>query len=501
MPLRKLLLAVSQYSLGSLFTALAGFVSFPFLTRIFSVSDYGIMNLISATLAVLVAVGKLGIQHAVVRFHSGAGTQEEKTPDRKCVVSTAVLGMALTGLIVGLAWCGFAELLPPAGLGDRRLRPLLMLIGFLITIQVLDSALVNLLRAEQRSATLTSYQVLKKYLGLSLMISSLLLVRRDLSVFYTAQVMAELTALLVLGWVVFRADSGLPRPSLRAFSAPLLTEMLRYGVPMMLGWEVAGIVLMLGDRYLVQGLLGPSRLGTYVAAYNLCQYVEAVLISPWGLAITPIYVRLFDKDGEEQARAFLNRTLRYYVLVGVPVVGGLSAIGPELLTFLASDKYREGAPVIPYVVAGLVAAGAVPITGAGVFIQRRTWVAARFVVLSAVLNLGLNALLIPAMGIEGAALATLVSYLVLLVGMTRAGARHLCVAMPWNAALRALAATLVMYATIASIHFGGRVVTLGTRIGLGLVIYGMLIVALDKTVRDDLRTFLGVGLPNRGQLL
>ena len=53
--------------------------------------------------------------------------------------------------------------------------------------------------------------------------------------------------------------------------------MLRYGVPMMLGWELSGIVLSLGDRYVVQALLGSGPLGNYAAAYNLCQQAEAVL--------------------------------------------------------------------------------------------------------------------------------------------------------------------------------------------------------------------------------
>jgi len=489
MPLRRLLLTISHYSLGSLLTTLAGLVSFPFLTRIFSVSDYGTMNLVSATLAALVAVGKMGLQHAIVRFHARTQTNVG-APDRQFLVSTAVLGMAAGGLSIALAWVAVVAFLPLDWLGDGRLRMLLTLIAALTVVQVVDSALVNLLRAEERSAVLTAYQVLKKYLGLGLMISSLMLIRRDLSLFYSAQIFAEVVALLFLGLVVFRSGSGLPKPSPGSFSAALLVEMLRYGVPMMLGWELSGLILSLGDRYLVQGLLGPGALGTYAAAYNLCQYVEAIWVSPWGLAITPIYLRLWDRNDKEQAQAFIERSLRYYILLGVPAIAGLAAIGPELLSLLASDKYRDGAPAIPYVVAGLIAAGAVPITGAGVFIQRRSWVAARYVVLSAILNLGLNVVLIPAKGIQGAALATFASYFALLACMTRAGASHLSVAIPWGLGARAVATAAVMYLVLAPMQVGGLIGTLGAKIGLGLLVYGGLILAVEARAREALATLL-----------
>jgi O-antigen/teichoic acid export membrane protein len=51
-PLRRLLVHTSHYGLTSLFSMIAGLVTFPILTRVFSVAEYGTMNLIAATLTV-----------------------------------------------------------------------------------------------------------------------------------------------------------------------------------------------------------------------------------------------------------------------------------------------------------------------------------------------------------------------------------------------------------------------------------------------------------------
>jgi O-antigen/teichoic acid export membrane protein len=208
------------------------------------------------------------------------------------------------------------------------------------------------------------------------------------------------------------------------------------------------------------------------------------MLVPWGLAIMPIYTQLWEEHGEARTQEFLGRSLRYYVLLGAPIVAGLSAVGPDLLTLLAAEKYRAGARVIPAVIAGLVSSGAVPILGAGVFIKKRTWVAAGSVVVSTVLNMLLNFILLPRIGIQGAALATLVSYLLFVTLMARAGARHMRVPIPWSLAARAIAAALVMYAVVVRVELAGHVPTLAAKVAVGAAVYGLLVLAVEKTARE-----------------
>jgi hypothetical protein len=74
----------------------------------------------------------------------------------------------------------------------------------------------------------------------------------------------------------------------------------------------------------------------------------------------------------------------------------------------------------------------------------------------------------------------------LLVWMTRGGSRHLTVVIPWAVAARAAAVAATMYALVAPIHLAGRIGTLGAKIGVGLVVYVVLILALEKTAREGL---------------
>ena len=149
-----------HYSTAGLLTTAAGFISFPFLTRIFSVADYGVMNLVSTTLTLLVSVGKVGVQHAVIRFRAEIGTPG-RGDTLRAFYATALCGMLGTGAAVALLLTLSVHRLPPGWLGDPRLPGLFVLTAVLVPAQVADSALVNFLGAEQESARLAQYQVAK----------------------------------------------------------------------------------------------------------------------------------------------------------------------------------------------------------------------------------------------------------------------------------------------------------------------------------------------------
>src|SRR5207249_459098 len=112
------------------------------------------------------------------------------------------------------------------------------------------------------TAALMKYQVAKKYLGLGIILTAVLLISRTLTAFYWATVISEGLALVALARYLFRGGAR-PRPTLANFSRPLHRELLAFGIPMMIGYELSGIVLSVGDRYVIDGLIGEVPLGLY----------------------------------------------------------------------------------------------------------------------------------------------------------------------------------------------------------------------------------------------
>ena len=62
-----------RYVFGNILIMVAGFVSFPVMTRLLDVGQYGIFGYYDAWLLILAAVFKLGAQHTILRFYPHTG--------------------------------------------------------------------------------------------------------------------------------------------------------------------------------------------------------------------------------------------------------------------------------------------------------------------------------------------------------------------------------------------------------------------------------------------
>ena len=170
----------SRYSLASLLVTLASIVSFPFLTRIFPVADYGMMSLIGVLVTATAAVGKLGLQQAALRFYSEvrAGQSAWTLPQYE---ATVYVGLAGFGTLAALLWSLGITVLPDSLFtSGPQGRNRLYLVAPLALLQCLSSAVVNQLRARELSGMLSLYSVIQRYLGLALMLVTLLYVSTTL---------------------------------------------------------------------------------------------------------------------------------------------------------------------------------------------------------------------------------------------------------------------------------------------------------------------------------
>jgi O-antigen/teichoic acid export membrane protein len=479
--LRRLALHVSNYSIASLLMVISGLVSFPIFTRIFTVEEYGILNLISATLGLVTGFAKLGVQHSIVRFYGEikAGKGEVGLSRYR---STTLFGMMAAAAIVTVVWAIASQLIPSSWWNDQRVTGLLLLTSVLVLVQPVDSCLTNFLRAEERSGLLGAYRVASRYVGLAAVLFTLFYVARDLRGFYGATIITDIASVVLLFVVLSRGQYYSPRD----FSPKLYWRMLVFGVPM-IGWELAGITLNTGDRYVIQSMLGSAPLGLYSVGYTFCEFVKTILLSSIGQAIMPMYVRSWEENGEEATRRFLHQALHFYAMLALPIIAGLSAVGGDLLVFLASEKYRESAIIIPYLISGMAIDGLVIIVGAGLFIRKHTFIIAGLVATCAAFNIMLNVLLIPHLGIVGAPVSTLISYVALALSMLWLSSRRIPISFPWASAAKFGAMSAIMYVVVIQLTASNNVVAVASRIVVGALLYTIMVSAFDKQARVAIR--------------
>lgn len=392
----------SHYLTGRIAFNLLALASFPVVTRLFTVEQYGEMNLMVNVVLIVTTFSKLGLQNAVQRFyreHAEAGPDQLKRYYSSLFLGTSAIAAVTAGLLYT-----YGRFAPNSILGPV-LRVLFPAATALVLIRGVYSIILNLLQAEGRTVMYNLIETLNKALSVGAGIYVLLTWNRTVRDFLFATAAVE--CVVLLGFIPWLVKRGLLSP--REFDRQFFGKTVSFGFPLMFV-ELGALVLDAGDRILVQYYLGALALGYYGAAYGIAANVRELQI-PLGLALFPICMDIWVKQGPQQTRDFLSRTLNQYILAIVWVAAVVTLCSRDVVVILASRKYQSAHTLLPVLVLGILIGTVQIFYRAGLMIHKKSGVLAGITVYSVALNIGLNVLLLPRMGIMGAAIATLASYI------------------------------------------------------------------------------------------
>jgi O-antigen/teichoic acid export membrane protein len=215
-----------------------------------------------------------------------------------------------------------------------------------------------------------------------------------------------LTGLLSTG-LAFREAGFVPstsRLAIEAYAGPLV----RFGVQSM------ALVLLLTSMYkidvlLVSYFLDATKTGHYRAALQVSEFMWVVSVA-MELVMIQSTAELWDRGALDELTALVSRYLRYVVVATVLLVAGVFVLGEQFLTVYFGSPYEASVlplrVLLPGVLGFAVARVIWPVLQAGGHLRRLLLATGGAVVL----NLLLNLLLIPRIGIIGAAIGTATAY-------------------------------------------------------------------------------------------
>ena len=451
----------------------AGFVSFPILTRVFSLTEYGTLGLITTTVLITTAIAKMGLNTAIVRFYAKFKAERLLTE----FYSTVFSGSLLAATVVVALFFVTIQFISDKFI-DNNFVSLLSLCSILIFTTCANDILLSFLRAEQRTKLHNLIKIIGRYGALTVSISLVLFFAKGLYGFYIGQIVWS-TIMLCLLLYLYR---GRIKIGVTRFSPPVLKQSIRFGFPLV--WADLGyLILNYADRYLIHLYLGATSLGLYVAGYNLATYLTEIIAYPISYALSPIYMNILVNKGIQEAQQFFTKLFSYFMLIMLPLVFGFIAVGRDLISFLASAKYAEAHVVFPYVVIGQAIYACTFILNSGLFISKKTHVVTYIMIGTCILNIAFNIVLIPRYGILGAAQATLISCILYAVILTYYSMREFSFPVEYRRIMLYLIASCVMFITIRGINFAGHFANILVKVAVGALLYSLFVFLLDGELR------------------
>ncbi len=474
----KKLIQHSSHYLAGLFGGLAiGFISFPIFTRIFSVADYGLIDFIQKILLVPTALSKAGMQNSVLRFYDEKKFSSDPRAARG-YYSTMLLGVGGMGLVITLIFLVAVKLLLKHFI-DGQLATLLCFASSLILLRAIESILLSFLRIEERTAAYNATQVLMKAAMVGTVCAFLPWLGRSVRTYLSGTMAAEMVIVTVLvAWLFRRRLIGAMH-----FDKALFRSAVGFGLPLIF-YELAGVILLTADRALVRYYLGAEALGYYSVAYGLSQYVNDLMTVPLGLAILPIYLRLWTNEGRERTTEFLHVSLDFYLMAAAGIYMLVTLGSHDALLLLASQKYLGADRLIPFLVGGLLIYTTHVFLCAGLLIQKKTGTMALALVCSTILNVILNCVLLPRYGLMGAAVALLLTHVVTILLLWLASSRILPIGVRFGALAKYGLCGLAGWALASQIALPAHLLNAICRCSAGLAVYLTGLALLDTRIRS-----------------
>ena len=393
-----------------------GLISFPIITRVLTVKDYGLLSIINTMLIFFYAFGKCGISNGIISL---CASEEKRGPNiyynAFLITFTASIILSLTYLISIL----IAEI-------KFDLSEALFFVPFFVVVRNVFSINQAYLRARSRITIHNIYDLSIESGSTIIGLIVIVWISASLVCFFTYKVVFESCFVFM---VIYLSISKVPL-SQRFINIRIIKELVTFGFPLI--WlEVSMIIMSFGDRLQIAYLVDSEAVGQYTVAYNLGQYIKQLLAQPIMLAIYPIYNKIWIKEGDTATSHFLTSIISIYSFIAIPIFIYMCLYSSEILVLLASEKYIEASKIVPVVVASTLFNGLMPLLCAGLYLNKETKTISKITCLCALINIGLNFLFIHWYGYFGAAITTAITFFLLNLLIKIKSDLLLRISIPW----------------------------------------------------------------------
>ncbi len=482
-PYQKFAKNVLIVGVTSVLSAFSGVILLPLLTKTLGVYDYGVWMQVQVTVSLTLGFVGLGLPYALTRFLAAKTNREDI---REEFYSAFCLVFFVT-LLVTVILVIFANFIAEAFFGGET--QIVRITGLIILVWSLDILLLNFFRAFSQMTRFSIFMLVDVYAQLGVIAYLVVHGYGVLSV-----VLAVLAVRVVLFFILFffiRSQIGIRIPHFRRIG-----KYLSFGIPIIPG-NIAGWVVSSCDRYVISYFLGTGSVGIYSAAYSLGT-IPFMLAGVLGFVLPPTLSKLYDEGRMDEVKAHLSYSLKYLLAIAIPFVFGGVILAKEVLRlFSTTEIASQGYFVLPLVALGILFYGAYVIISHILVLVKKTKLMGLIWVAAAMVNLGLNIIAVPYLGILGAALTTLFAYVLAFSVGSYYSFREFKFPIDWYFIIKSLTASGVMVLVVWLIQPQSGLATILTVV-LGIIVYGTVLLLLRGFKKEEI-SFLK-GLFNRTSL-
>jgi O-antigen/teichoic acid export membrane protein len=379
------------FAIGTFSSKLLTFVMMPVYTYSLATSEYGNFNLIVQTANLLMPVITVGMTQAIIRF----GVDKAY---RRSDVFTTSFGCTLLAFLLLLCFSPLLGMLQFVG------QYLILLLAY-IFMSSFRQVCSQFVRAKGATKLFAFDGMVSTFTNCLFTVVFLLGFHWGVLGALLAVILSDFLSIVFLFWVAslhrYLHWKGLNRHTVKG--------MLKFALPL-IPTQIFWWIVSVSDQYLVAYMISDSANGIYAAAYKvptILMVVATIFMDAWQISAV-------QENNADRAR-FFTKVFNAYQTIMLFASALLIPFSKLLTKILVSSAYYESWRYIPFLIIATAFCNLVNFTGSVYMVEKRSVASLVTTIIGAATNCVLNVILIPLWGIQGAAVATFVSYFAVFV--------------------------------------------------------------------------------------
>ncbi len=381
-------------SIGKICTQLITFFLLPVYTAVLSNEEYGVVDLLNTLTSLLLPIATLQIEQGVFRYLIDCRENKEK--------QTTLITTIMRFMIIQLIICIIIFLCASPFIHNEYKYFLManLVMGMFSTI------LLQICRGLGDNPT---YAIGSFITGALTVVLNVIFI---VSFHWGAYGMLGATAIsnLLCSVYIFMKKKIYKYIKPKQYDKTTLKEIIKYSVPLipnMISWWIVSA----SDRTIISAVIGIAQNGIYSAA-NKFSGVFTTLYSVFNLTWTEsASININSEDRDEFFSKILDFVIRFFGCLCL----GTIAVMPFVFNILINEKFAEAYYQIPILILGSVFNILVSFIGSIYVAKKLTKEIAKTSVIAAIINIGVNVVLIKSIGLYAASISTVIAYVLMFI--------------------------------------------------------------------------------------
>lgn len=383
------------YGLGSILAKIAPLIMLPIVTRLMpDTTYYGLSDLSSITVSFGSAIAVMGMYDSMFRMFFEKDDLEYK----KEVCSSTLSFVLISGITMCLLLFILKSYFSVWIFNDEKYVNLLNFTSFSILISTLSTIVIAPTRMQNKRKIFLITNTISPILGYSISIPMLFhknyLYALPTAGLFTSSMMLLFFYILNRKWFNFKK-----------VNISLIKEMLKIGAPLMPGFIIYWIFTAC-DRLMISKQIGNSFVGIYgigLRVASISQFIYVAFAGGWQYFA---FSTMKDNDQVE----LTSKIFEYLALVAFSTFVIIVPFTHFVFKLFFKGSYVNGYIAFPYLFLSPLLLMLYQTISNQFLVVKKTLPSTLILSVGAVINIILNYILINAIGIEGAAIATLSGY-------------------------------------------------------------------------------------------